>query len=78
MKIYNDIHLHSGINYVTPSQKYEQKDIEILNNRSITYQKAMKNNPKRWSMKKTRDFTPTGSTTVGTKSNSKGEKTKAA
>ena len=78
MKTYNETHLHSGINYVTPSQKYEQKDIEILKNRSTTYQNAMKNNPKRWSMRKTRDFTPTGSTAVGTKSNSKGEKVKAA
>lgn len=78
MTVYNDIHLHSGINYVTPSQKYEQLDIEILKNRQLTYSKAMNDNPQRWSMRKTRDFTPTGSTTVGTKSNLKGKKTKAA
>ncbi len=38
----------------------------------------MTNNPQRWSRHKTRDFTPTGSTTVGCKSNLKGETTKVA
>jgi putative transposase len=75
---YNNYHLHSSINYVTPSQKYDGKDIEILEHRNSVYQNAMQNNPLRWSMKKTRDFTPAGSTTVGTKSNLKGGKKKVA
>ena len=78
MTIYNDVHLHSGINYVTPSQKYLGADIEILRNREKIYRQAMSVNPKRWSRKKIRDFTPTGATVVGCKSNLKGDKSKAA
>lgn len=78
MAIYNDIHLHSQINHVTPSQKYLGLDIEILKNRENVYQGAMANNPLRWSRKQIRDFTPTGATVVGCKSNKKVKQPKAA
>ncbi len=52
MATYNDVHLHSGINYVTPSEKYLGLDIEILKNRENIYQQAMAANPKRWFRKK--------------------------
>ncbi len=76
--IYNNEHYHSKINYVTPSQKYDGLDKVILQKRNDVYQIAMTNNPQRWSRHKTRDFTPTRSTTVGCKSNLKGETTKVA
>ena len=78
MATYNDVHLHSGINYVTPSEKYLGLDIEILKNRENIYRQAMAANPKRWFRKKIRDFTPTGETIVGCKSNSPRDKSKAA
>ncbi len=78
MTVYNNVHLHSGINYVTPNQKYLGLDIEILKNRESTYLKAMVKNPTRWSRKKTRDFTPSGVTIVGCKSNQQGKRLKAA
>jgi putative transposase len=46
---YNNVHLHSGIKYVTPASRHEGKDGEILERRKEVYQKAKMNNPKRWS-----------------------------
>lgn len=50
---YNEEHLHSGINFVTPSSRHEQKDIAILEKRKEVYEAAKKKKPNRWS-KKTR------------------------
>jgi transposase InsO family protein len=46
---YNNIHLHSGIKFVTPSSRHEGKDLAILENRKIVYQRAKIKNPNRWS-----------------------------
>lgn len=48
LKWYNTEHLHSGIMYVTPEQRYIGADKEILRKRNETYIKAKKNNPLRW------------------------------
>ncbi len=52
---YNNTHLHSGINFVTPSSKHSGTDAEILNKRHIIYQTAKAKNPHRWS-KETRNW----------------------
>ncbi len=48
---YNNIHLHSGIKFVTPESKHQGNDVEILKNRNEVYENAKKNNPNRWSGK---------------------------
>jgi len=52
---YNNQHRHSNIQYVTPSQRHEGLDIEILAARQQTYKQAKENNPARWS-RQTRDW----------------------
>ncbi|MCP4117296.1 MAG: IS3 family transposase [Desulfobacteraceae bacterium] len=52
---YNNEHLHSGIRYVTPTDRHQGKDIEILKKRHQVYLKAKAENPKRWS-RKTRNW----------------------
>jgi len=54
---YNTEHLHSGINFVTPSSKHEGLDVEILKNRNEVYETARNKNPERWSGK-TRNWDP--------------------
>ncbi|CCK80786.1 transposase [Desulfobacula toluolica Tol2] len=54
---YNKEHLHSGINYVTPEDRHNGRDIQILKNRHHVYQKAKTKHPERWS-KKTRNWKP--------------------
>lgn len=46
---YNHDHLHSGIKFVTPSQRHNQLDRDILQNRHQIYLRARINNPNRWS-----------------------------
>lgn len=46
---YNNVHLHSGINFVTPASKHSGIDEEILKKRHLTYQRAKSKNPNRWS-----------------------------
>lgn len=48
---YNNDHLHSGIKFVTPSQRHEGLDKEILEKRKEVYREAMLMNPNRWSKK---------------------------
>jgi hypothetical protein len=52
---YNEVHLHSGIKFVTPSSRHSGTDVEILKQRSFVYREAQKKNPKRWS-KATRNW----------------------
>ncbi len=52
---YNGEHLHSGITYVTPAQRHEERDREILEHRRQVYEEARRRNPNRWSGK-TRDW----------------------
>jgi len=51
---YNHRHLHSGIKFVTPSDRHTGKDQEILKRRTKVYEKAKMKNPNRWS-KETRN-----------------------
>lgn len=48
---YNHIHLHSEIGYVTPNQRHEGEDIEVLEQRRALYEEARVKNPQRWSGK---------------------------
>lgn len=52
---YNTEHKHSGIKFVTPSERHEEKDKEILEKGSNVYKLAKRKNPNRWSGK-TRDW----------------------
>ena len=54
---YNDVHLHSGIRFVTPSQRHGGLDREILSKRDEVYREAKRKNPLRWSGK-TRNWSP--------------------
>jgi len=46
---YNIEHRHSSIQYVTPSQRHEGKDGEILEKRKRVYEAAKEKKPERWS-----------------------------
>lgn len=45
---YNNEHLHSGIGFITPADRHDGKDIEILSKRHQVYLKARDRNPERW------------------------------
>lgn len=55
VKWYNEKHMHSGINYVTPKSRHEGKDKAILEKRKQLYEACKNKNPARWS-KTTRDW----------------------
>jgi transposase InsO family protein len=57
---YNTEHRHSGIGYVTPQQRHEGKDREILAERKKVYEAARAKHPERWA-KPLRSFEPVGS-----------------
>ena len=46
---YNNEHRHSAIGFVTPVQRHEGLDEQLLNNRKAVYETAYAKNPKRWS-----------------------------
>lgn len=48
-KWYNEEHRHSGIKFVTPSERHQELDGAILLNRIEVYSKAKIQNPSRWS-----------------------------
>jgi putative transposase len=54
---YNDDHQHSGIRFVTPSQRHAGHDVAILAHRTEVYRAARLRNPNRWS-RSTRNWTP--------------------
>jgi transposase InsO family protein len=45
---YNKVHKHSGIKYVTPEERHNGLDTEILLKRKQTYLLAQQENPTRW------------------------------
>lgn len=45
---YNTEHRHSAIKFVTPSQRHEGKDVEVLVKREQLYKQAKERNPERW------------------------------
>lgn len=60
---YNNQHLHSGINFVTPAQRHAGKDQVILKQRKHVYRRAREKNPRRWTTK-TRNWSPVGKVTL--------------
>lgn len=46
---YNTEHLHSAIRFVTPDDRHYGREAEILSNRQHVYERARRNNPRRWS-----------------------------
>lgn len=55
MDWYNN-HQHSGIKFVTPNERHQGLDIEILNKRKEVYEEAKSKNPSRWNNRKTRNW----------------------
>jgi len=45
---YNYHHLHSALRFITPNDRHEGRQEEILEQRRRVYQKARLNNPQRW------------------------------
>jgi transposase InsO family protein len=60
---YNVDHRHSGIQYVSPSQRHEGQDQAILAARHELYLQAREKNPARWSGD-TRNWSPIGTVTL--------------
>lgn len=56
---YNEIHLHSGIKFVTPSSRHAGKDKEMLERRNGVYEEARLKHPSRWS-RSTRNWSRDG------------------
>ena len=54
---YNTVHLHSAIKFVTPEDRYNGRDIDILAARHRVYEVAREKNPERWS-RNTRNWEP--------------------
>lgn len=46
---YNQVHLHSGIKFVTPNQRHRGEDRRILAKRQAVYAQARARHPERWS-----------------------------
>jgi transposase InsO family protein len=46
---YNNVHMHSGLKFITPVQRHLRDDVEIMRNRHRIYQIAKENHPERWS-----------------------------
>lgn len=56
---YNNEHRHSRIKFVTPSQRHDGLDVEILAKRKVLYQTKRNEHPQRWS-KEERNWQPIG------------------
>lgn len=54
---YNTQHRHSAIRFVTPDQRHDGREREILNQRQRVYERARRKNPRRWSGQ-TRNWEP--------------------
>ena len=48
---YNNVHQHSGNNFVTPNARHKQQDRAILAKKTQVYERAKQENPMRWSGK---------------------------
>ena len=46
---YNEEHLHSGIQFVTPGSRHRGEDVQILAKRRDVYNEAKSKRPQRWS-----------------------------
>ncbi len=54
---YNEVHLHSGLNYVTPVQCHTGVHTAILERREEVYEQAKNKHPERWA-RQTRNWAP--------------------
>lgn len=54
---YNDDHQHSGIRFVTPSERHDRRETAILEQRHRVYLAARERCPRRWT-RHTRNWTP--------------------
>lgn len=59
-QFYNYEHRHSGIRFVTPAQRHNERDHELLAKRKIVYEYAKALNPQRWGCRATRNWSPIG------------------
>jgi putative transposase len=48
---YNNEHMHTGLNYVTPAQRRKGEDKKIFENRNTTFEHARLAHPERWTGK---------------------------
>lgn len=48
MRWYNEEHLHSAINFITPNMRHNGEDTDILINRKNVYEQAKSKHPERW------------------------------
>ena len=60
---YNNEHRHSKLNFVTPSQRHDGRDAELLKKRQQVLEKARQSNPERWA-KGVRNCKPVGPVTL--------------
>ena len=60
---YNTEHRHSAIRFVTPEQRHQGLDRDLLNRRHQLYQQARALHPERWS-RATRNWTPVDTVTL--------------
>jgi transposase InsO family protein len=78
---YNYEHLHSGVRYISPADRHDGHDRDILERRHAVYQQARAQNPRRWT-KETRNWSrvevvtlnPEKQKLVGTASAQRGHK----
>ena len=60
MTWYNTEHRHSGIKFVTPTQRHYGQEHVILERRRRVYEAAKQSMPERWKGRHTRDWNPVG------------------
>jgi len=60
---YNTEHLHSGLNFVTPEDRYYGRDTALLAARHAVYERARQKHPERWSGS-TRNWSPAPAVTL--------------
>ena len=63
---YNTAHRHSAIRFVTPDERHDGRDKDILATRHCVYQLARDKNPERWSAQ-TRNWKPVETVTLNPK-----------
>lgn len=56
---YNSVHLHSGIRFVTPNDRHDGRDVDILARRGRVYEAARAKHRERWAGK-ARNWVPVG------------------
>lgn len=74
---YNHEHRHSEIQFVTPAQRHDGEELELLAGRQELYERARARNPERWSGA-CRDWTPVESVTLNPGRSSKKTEEEAA